>query len=125
MEGRTRRQNADHKLIMALACGATVESAARQAEISERTVSRRLKDPEFQAKLQAERQEMVGRTTNMLTAAAMESVKTLLRLQGDGVPHSVQLGAARAVVELGARLREHNELFERVAALEARLDSTA
>lgn len=107
--------------MLALTCGATIESAARQAGVAEATVYRRLKEPEFQAQLQAARQEMVERTAHMLTAASMESVKTLLRLQGNGVPHAVQLGAAKAIVELGAKLRENAELFARVAALEAQL----
>jgi hypothetical protein len=79
---------------------------------------RRLKDPEFKSQLQAARQEMVERTANMLTAASTESVKTLLRLQSDPAPHAVQLGAAKAIVELGTKLRENAELFARVAALE-------
>jgi hypothetical protein len=84
-----------------------------------------MKDPEFQGLLYAARQEMIQRTANMLTAASLESVKTLLRLQGDGVPHAVQLGAAKAIVELGAKLRESAELFARVAALEQQLATPA
>jgi hypothetical protein len=119
------RSNADQKLVLALSCGATVESAARQAGVCERTVYRRLKDPEFNAKLQAARQEMVERTANMLTAAAIESVKTLLRLQGAGVPYAVQLGAARSIIELGTKLRESAELSARVEAIEALMSGAA
>jgi hypothetical protein len=119
------RRAADEKLVIALACGSTVENAARQAGVSETTVYRRMKDPEFQRLLYAARQEMIQRTANMLTAASLESVKTLLRLQGDGVPHAVQLGAAKAIVELGAKLRESAELFARVAALEQQLATPA
>jgi len=36
------RKNADQLLLMALACGATVEAAARSAGISQATVYRRL-----------------------------------------------------------------------------------
>jgi hypothetical protein len=119
------RRSADHSLVLALACGATIESAAHQAGVGIRTVCRRLKEPEFQAKLQSAKQEMISRTANMLTAASMESVKTLLRLQGEGVPHAVQLGAAKAVVELGTKMRENAELFARVAALEQQLATPA
>jgi len=119
------RHSADQKLILALVCGATIENAARQAGVAERTVYRRQRDPAFQAKLKEARQEMVERTANMLTAASMESVKTLLRLQNEKVPPAVQLGAAKAIVELGAKLRENAELFARVAALEAQLAGTA
>lgn len=121
----TGRRAADEKLVIALACGSTVENAARQAGVGETTVYRRLKEPEFQAMLNTARHEMIQRTANMLTAASLESVKTLLRLQGDGVPHAVQLGAAKAIVELGAKLRESAELFARVAALEQHLATPA
>jgi hypothetical protein len=121
----TGRRAADEKLVIALACGSTVENAARQAGVGETTVYRRLKEPAFQAMLNTARQEMIQRTANMLTAASLESVKTLLRLQGDGVPHAVQLGAAKAIVELGAKLRESAELFARVAALEQQLATPA
>jgi hypothetical protein len=119
------RRKTDQALIVALSCGATVENAARQVGVSERTVFRRLKDPEFQERVAAATQDMVLRTTNMLTAASLESVKTLLRLQGQGVPYSVQLGAARAVVDLATKLREHADLSERVAALEKQLTGAA
>jgi hypothetical protein len=115
------RRTADQKLILALVCGSTIESAARQAGLSENTVYRRLRDPAFKAQLRAAGQEVVQRTANMLTAASIESVKTLLRLQGDGVPYAVQLGAAKAIVELSAKARESADLSERVAAIESQL----
>jgi len=42
------RKEADEALLQALACGATVETAAQRAGIGERTAYRRLADPEFQ-----------------------------------------------------------------------------
>jgi hypothetical protein len=41
------RRKADHKPLMAFACGATVESAAQQVGVSESTAHRRLEDPQF------------------------------------------------------------------------------
>src|SRR5213076_2878200 len=103
---RTVRKGTDRLLLLALACGATKENAARKAGVSERTVYRRLKDPEFRQRLQAIRTDMVQRAANVLTAAAMEAVKTLLSLQEGSVSNSVRLGAARAILEQGTRLRE-------------------
>ena len=71
--------------------------------------------------MQTAKQEMVERTARMLTAAAMESVKTLLDLQGKEQPASVRHSAARTIIEFGVKLRENAELFARVAALEAQL----
>src|SRR5262249_39641770 len=105
-------------LLLALAYGAIVEGAARQGRRSERTVYRRLRDPDFRARLQAVRADMVQRTAGALTAAAAEAVRTLLALQGPSEPPAVPLGAARAILEIGVKLREAAELEARVAALE-------
>jgi hypothetical protein len=88
------RKRADETLLLALACGATVEGAARQAGVSERTAHRRLKEPAFQARLQAFRDDMLQRTAATLTAASQEAAKTLVKLLQAQTP-SAQLGAAR------------------------------
>jgi hypothetical protein len=115
------KHHKDEVLILALACGATIEGAARQAGISEATAYRRRQDPEFRRRLQELRADMTQRTTGMLTAAGMESVKTLLELQKPSVPPAARLGSARTVLELGMKMREFNELEERIAALEEQL----
>ena len=115
------RHNADEALVLALACGATVENAARTAGVSLRTVYRRLAEPAFRTRLQGARAEMVQRATAMLTAAALEAVKTLLVLQQASVSAAVRLGAARAILELGAKLREVADLEARLAALEQQM----
>jgi hypothetical protein len=104
--------------MMTLACGATLENAARQAGVSESTVRRRAKDPEFQRKLQAMRADMVQRTAGALTAAGLEFVKTLVGLLSAGTPPATRLGAAKAGLELGMRVREVADLEARLAALE-------
>ena len=112
-----RKRNED-PLLLALACGATVEAAARQCGLSDRTVYRRLQDGEFKRRLEAVRADMVQRSAGMLTAAAGEAVRTLLALQKESAPAAVRLGAARAVLELGVKLRQLVELEQRVAELE-------
>ena len=115
------KRSADEALLTALACGASVEAAAQKAGVSESTAYRRLKEPEFQQRLREVRADMVQRTGGMLTAAAGEAVKTLLALQKDSVPPATRLGAARAVLELGLKVRETAELEQRLAALEEQL----
>jgi len=111
-------------LLLALACGATVEHAARKAGVGERTVYRRLADPEFRQRLHQLRVEMVQRTAGMLTGAGMGSVKTLVDLQNDvAVTAGVRRRAARDVLELGLKFRETADLEERLAAVEERLAS--
>jgi hypothetical protein len=116
-----KQPNSNHALLVALACGATVEQAAAKCGISERTVYRRMEKPEFRRQIQAFKAEMVQRAAAALTAAAMESVRTLLELQKPSNAGAVRLGAARAILEMGVKLREMAELEERIRALEDRV----
>jgi hypothetical protein len=115
-----RRKN-DDALVLALACGATVEAAARQAGVSERTVYNRLREPDFQKRVKAVRSDMVRRSAGLLSAAAGEAVRTLLNLMKDSAPASVRLGAARAVLEIGMKVRELAELEAEVRELEEKV----
>jgi hypothetical protein len=118
------KRHADHNLLLALACGATIEAAAAKAGVSESTAHRRLADPAFRQQLHEVRADMVQRTAGMLTAAAGEAVKTLLDLQKGTVPHASRLGAARSVLEIGIKMRESADLESRLAAVEAQLAVT-
>ena len=111
----------DDALLIALACGATVETASAKSGLSQRTVYRRLEDGTFRKKLQSYRNDLVARATSMLTAAMMEAVKTMLNLMGSSHGAAARLGAARSILELGLKLRQATELEERMALIEERL----
>jgi hypothetical protein len=114
------RKEAEKTLLQALVCGATVENAARKAGVSERTVYRRLLDPKFRQRLAGLRLEMIQRTAGMLTGAGMVAVKTLVDLQQDvDVAAGVRRRAARDVLEMGLKLRDHADVEARLAAVEA------
>ena len=115
---RAHRKKCEEALLLALACGATVESAARAAGLGQRTVFRRLADPEFQRRLQGLRADMVQRAAGTLTAAASESIRTLLELLQSVNPAAVRLGAARTILDMGIKMREVADLEERLTALE-------
>ena len=124
---RSKRKKNEDQLLLALACGATAEAAARQCGLSERTVYSRLGDGEFKKRLESIRNDMIQRSSGMLTAAAGEAVRTLLALQKEAVPAAVRLGAARAVLEIGIKLRQMVEIEQRLTELEEHvsLDSPA
>src|SRR5918998_5637932 len=82
------KKYADETFLMALACGATVESGAAKAGISPRTAHRRLLTPAFQQRLAEVKTDMVKRAAGMLTAASGEAVKTLLSLQDAKMPQA-------------------------------------
>jgi|SRR5579883_426325 len=123
MSPKSYRKKSEEPLVLALASGATVETAALQCHVSERTVYRRLDDPAFRTRVQEAQGEMVKRSAGMLTAAASESVQTLLSLQKDSMPPAVRLAAARAILAIGIQVRELVDVETRIAALEATLES--
>jgi len=113
------RSSADGALIAALAGGYTVAAAAAQAKVSERTAYRRLAVPAFCTQIAAARAELVSQAVGRLAVASPPAVGTLIELLGRTNPPAIRLGAARAVLELGQRWRETQELEERIATLEA------
>lgn len=111
------RGTADPSLIAALAGGATVRDAAMTAGVAERTVYRRLADPAFRERIDEAQREMIARASAMLVDASVQAVETLRALLGSDLDFA-RLAAARAILELGRRMREHEDLAERIAALE-------
>lgn len=118
------RKKADTSLLVILACGATVEQAAKQVGLSERTVYRRLAEPEFQRELAETRADMLKRTSGTLTASGSEAVRTLVTLLSTK-ESNVRLGAARAILEIGIKVREAADLEQRLCELERQVADIA
>ena len=55
-----RKAKGDSLLLLALAGGKTIRAAAEEARVSERTVHRRLRNPEFRVRLNEARAEMIA-----------------------------------------------------------------
>ena len=83
---RRGRRHVDQILLMALACGATIEVAAQTAGVSPATVYRRKQDPAFCKELQQVSSDLVLRISGMLAGAGGEAVKTLLTLMKESAP---------------------------------------
>lgn len=115
------RRRGDAAFIAGLAAGSSVIAAAERAGISEATAHRRLRDPSFRRQLDEARAEIVARAVAALTAASVEAVQALRALLHSDLDFA-RLAAARAILELGVRMREQHDLTERVAALEAALE---
>ena len=108
----------DEALALALAAGASAAEAAKSVRLSVRTVKRRRADPAFMRRVAELRAEMVSRAVGRLSEAMTAAALQLRRLVLKGRSEQVQLGACRAVLELGNRLRESVELEQRLSALE-------
>jgi hypothetical protein len=115
------KRTKDETAILALACGATVEKAAQQAQQSKRTLYRRLAQPAFRRQVQAARAEMLQRSAGTATAATPAALKTLLELLNGSTRDAVRLGAARSMFEIALKLREITDLEERLSTLEVQV----
>jgi hypothetical protein len=113
------RQNADEALALALATGQTLRAAAGAVGVAERTATRRWADPAFRRRVAQLRGELVGLALGKL-ADGMADAAARLRQLLDAQSEAVRLGACRALLELGVKLRESVELEERLQALEER-----
>lgn len=108
--------------MLALACGATAEAAARQCGLTEPAVRRKLADERFRRRVVQARGELTARTCGLLTAAGLEAAEALVELARAGGPPAVRLAAAKAVLEQGVKLRTVVDLETRVQELEALID---
>ncbi len=108
----------DVALIAALLRGLSNAEASQEAGVSERTLYRRMQDPGFRRQLTNARSAVVAQTVNTLSAASDEAVKELQKLVTKAKSEHVRLGAARSVLEFSARLRESEELEQRLSELE-------
>jgi hypothetical protein len=106
---------------LALAVGATLDEAARKSNCGSRTIRTwQAEQPTFVRRIAELRAEMTSRALGRLVDSMASAAETLGFLSRKGRSEMVRLSAARAVLELGTRMRETVELEERIAALEAR-----
>lgn len=117
------RRNADESLALALATGQTVRDAAASVGIGERTATRRCANPDFRRRIAELRGELVARSLGRLADGMADAANVLRELLVAQTPPAVRLGACRALLELGVRLRESVEMEERLAALERLVES--
>ena len=110
----TDRKNDAH-LVTALACGATVEAAAKAAEVSEATVYRRLRSRLPEAGRRRESRD--DRACRGPPVGHVDGGRRHAPQAADGPIRERQAGAARSILELGSRLREAEDLVTRIKAL--------
>jgi hypothetical protein len=114
------RATKDELLALAVATGRDRAGAAKAAGVSEPTVTRRMRDPDFRARVAELRAAMVDRAVGLLSAAAAAAVAklaTLLKSENE----RVSLRTAVAILENVVRLKTAAELEERLARVEAAL----
>jgi hypothetical protein len=94
-----RGAGSDETLIAEIVAGSPVKEAAAKAKMSEATAHRRLGDPEFIERLAEARVRMLATAVHLAAEGVVDGVLTLRRLATSAETESVQLQAARSLVQ--------------------------
>ena len=106
------------KVIAALLAFPTVRLAAESVGIGESTVTRWLAEPEFKARYEAARREVVEGAKQALRSASLGAVSTLAAISSDpNAKESARVTAAKSILDLVLRIEE-GDLAARIERLE-------
>jgi hypothetical protein len=107
------------RVALLIAAGRSIKAAALEAKCGERTVHGWLEDHRYRSLIGELRHRLLDEAVGALTEATNEAVSTLKELLDDKQPN-VRLRAALGILDAVVRLREHVELEQRIATLEAK-----
>lgn len=111
---------AQHEAVLAaLLAQPTIQTAAKQAKVSEATVYRCLRDDEFKTRYRKARTEIVEHAIVQLQRDAATATKTLRAVCEDkDAPASARVAAAKAILDGAVKAVELQDLTARIEALE-------
>ena len=116
---KTERIN-DQQILAALIASGSIRAAAKSAGVAESTIRNRMADPDFRAKYDAMRGELLQEAAQGLTARLESATATMAEIMEDGQnPASVRVSAADAVLRHALRYVEAADILRRLDALEA------
>lgn len=121
--GHDGRKGVNRPLALLLAQGVSVRGAAKKVGVSESTVHRRLRNPTFRRLVSRFRGRMVSEAAGLMSNYLVAAVRKLKQLMDKAEAESIRLAAAKAVIELGTKLRDHSEVEERLRVLEEQSDA--
>jgi phage terminase small subunit len=110
------------KAISALLTTKTVLEAAELAGVGARTLTRWLTENEFKAALHSAEGELVSQAGRRLLTLQEQAIDLLsAAMNDDKAPMGARIRAAQLALEYSIRIREFNELEQRIARLEEQL----
>jgi hypothetical protein len=116
-EGRPRCP--DTLILSALMLGTSVAQAARQAQVSERTVWRRLKDPAFRQRLQQMERQVLAQAARLALGGLIDGVLELRREVREAKTTFWRNSAAKELVKLALSVHDHHVAAGELADLQA------
>lgn len=109
----------DERIIAAILSTSSVQDAADMAGISPRTISNRLKEPDFKKKLDEARRELWKGYAKSLQSSVGKAIQTTVEImENPEAPAQVRLNAAESIIRNSLRLNEQTDFSERLEAIE-------
>lgn len=111
------------KFLPHLISSSTLREAAKSSGISEATVYRWLRQPNFKEAYRIARLEALQITVARLQSASASAVDTLLDVSiSQTVPASARVAASKAILEYALKATETEELLTRIEKLEEAIE---
>jgi hypothetical protein len=110
-------RHGDAALVLALARGATVRDAAREARLSERSAYRRAADADFRQQVSRARAALLAQAVGVLADQSTAAARTLADLLSSP-NETIRLRAAVALLACAVKGVESSDVAERIAWLE-------
>jgi integrase len=105
--------------IIGLLLEPSFEKAAKRAGVSESTLWRWLRLPEFQEAYRSARRESVSQAIGALQRASSEAVEALRKImKNTKAPATARVNAARSILEFAIKGMEIEDILARLEALE-------
>ncbi len=111
------RKKGQDTFAISLASGNTIKVAAKAAGITERTAYRRAESPELQEEVNQLRDKMRSQAIG-IAAVGMAEATVVLRMLMQKGKDSIKLGAARALLQVGDRMWNSEQLSLKLKELD-------
>ncbi len=120
MSDNGRLTDKQRRVIPYLLTSPSTEEACRRARINKTTVYEWLKDEAFRQELKRQRDAVIERGLDSLKANIAKAGETLVK-HLDSERENISIRAAESIIEFAQKALEHEELEQRIEALETRL----
>ena len=108
--------------IAALLSQPSIVGAAKKVGIGEKTLFRWLQLDEFQRAYKAARRQVIDQAIAQIQSVLSEAVQTLLSVMSDdATPATAKVSAARALLDIGFKVVEIEDLESRIEKIEKNL----
>lgn len=108
------------KAIPIIVASPTYTQACEKAQLNRTTFYEWLKDPQFKAELDRQREEIASEAFGVLSQSLTKAVETLVSLL-DNADDRLKRLTAKDIIDFIIRHKENEELGQRIAEIEARM----